>query len=60
VVLNPEHRPPKLTAAAVPAQKGEFFGEKIDLIATKQTRQNEFTAYLTVIRLQCKVRGVRL
>jgi Holliday junction resolvase len=36
--------------------KGEFFGDKVDLIATKQTRQNEFTAYLTIIGVQCKVR----
>jgi hypothetical protein len=37
--------------------KGEFFGDKVDLIATKQTRQNEFTAYLTIVGVQCKVRG---
>jgi Holliday junction resolvase len=36
--------------------KGEFFGERVDLIATKQKRQNEFTAYLTIIGVQCKVR----
>jgi Holliday junction resolvase len=28
--------------------KGEFFGDKVDLIATKQTRENEFTAYRAV------------
>jgi hypothetical protein len=36
--------------------KGEFFGGKVDLIATKQTRQNEFTAYLTIVGVQCRVR----
>lgn len=36
------------------ASKGEVFGMKADLIATKETQQNEKTAYMVVI--QCKVK----
>jgi hypothetical protein len=38
--------------------KGEFFGDRVDLIATKQTRENEFRAYLTIIGVQCRVRRI--
>lgn len=37
--------------------KGEFFDVKVDLIATKHTAYNEFTAYLTIVGIQCKVKG---
>jgi Holliday junction resolvase len=36
--------------------KGEMLEEKVDLIATKLTPQNEFTVYLTLVGCQCKVR----
>lgn len=39
--------------------KGEFLGEKVDLVATKQTQQNEFRVFLTIIGVQCKVKGLR-
>jgi hypothetical protein len=37
--------------------KGNFFGDRVDLVVTKQTRENEFRANLTIIGVQCKVRG---
>jgi Holliday junction resolvase len=39
--------------------KGEFLDDKVDLVATKQTRLNEFTVYLTVVGVQCKVKAQR-
>jgi Holliday junction resolvase len=36
--------------------KGELLDERVDLIATKLTAQNEFKAWLTVLGVQCKVR----
>ena len=38
------------------ASKGEFLNEKIDLVASKITPQNEFKVMLTVVSAQCKVR----
>lgn len=36
--------------------KGELWGQKVDLVATKQERLNEYEVQLTVIGAQCKVR----
>ena len=38
------------------ASKGELLGEKVDLIASKETRLNEFRVLLTLVGIQCKVR----
>jgi len=38
--------------------KGEILEEKVDLVATKRTRQNKFTCFLTIVGVQCKVREV--
>ena len=38
--------------------KGEMLEEKVDLVATKSTRQNRFTCLLTIVGVQCKVREV--
>ena len=35
--------------------KGEVFGMKADLIATKQTPENEKTAIMVIV--QCKLKG---
>lgn len=40
--------------------KGEMIEEKVDLICTKETRENEFTVYLTIIGVQCKVKGKKI
>lgn len=37
--------------------KGELLEEKVDLVATKATRQNKFTCFLTIVGVQCKVKG---
>lgn len=37
--------------------KGELLEEKADLVATKLTSQNEYKAFLTIVGVQCKVRG---
>jgi Holliday junction resolvase len=34
--------------------KGEFFDEKVDLVASKATRENGKTVFLTLIGIQCK------
>lgn len=34
--------------------KGELLEEKVDLVCSKETRQNKFTVFLTVIGVQCK------
>jgi Holliday junction resolvase len=39
--------------------KGEMLEEKVDLVATKLTRENEFKCFLTLIGVQCKVRQRR-
>lgn len=39
--------------------KGELFEEKTDLVATKATRENEFTVYVQVVGFQCKVKRVK-
>lgn len=36
--------------------KGEFCGEKIDLVASKVTPENEYSVYLYLMGAQCKVR----
>lgn len=36
--------------------KGELLDEKVDLVATKLTRENEYVVYLGVIGVQCKVK----
>jgi Holliday junction resolvase len=36
--------------------KGEMLEEKVDLVATKSTRRNRFTCFLTIVGAQCKVR----
>jgi Holliday junction resolvase len=36
--------------------KGEMLEQKVDLVATKRTRQNRFTCFLTIVGVQCKVR----
>ena len=38
------------------ASKGEFLNEKVDLVCSKQTRQNGFTAQLIIVGVQAKVR----
>ncbi|HWR15152.1 MAG TPA: restriction endonuclease [Terriglobales bacterium] len=37
--------------------KGELLDEKVDLVATKLTRDTEYTAFLTVIGVQCKAKA---
>lgn len=37
--------------------KGELLEEKTDLVATKLSKQNEFTAFLQIIGIQCKIRS---
>lgn len=37
--------------------KGMMLEEKVDLICSKETRENEFTVFLTVIGVQCKCKG---
>jgi Holliday junction resolvase len=45
------------------SSKGEFYGEKVDLVATRTTAQNEYKAFVNVypdqqaVAVQCKVRG---
>jgi len=36
--------------------KGELLDEKVDLVATKLTKDNEYKAFLTIIGVQCKAR----
>lgn len=36
--------------------KGECLKEKTDLVCTKETRQNQFKVYLTIVCVQCKVK----
>ena len=36
--------------------KGEMLEEKVDLVATKVTPQTEYTSYLTIVGVQCKVK----
>jgi Holliday junction resolvase len=38
------------------SSKGDFFGEKVDLIATRFSAQTEYTVY--VYGLQCKAKKV--
>lgn len=40
------------------ASKGELLDEKVDLVASKQTRENEFTVFLTIVGVQCKVKKI--
>lgn len=35
--------------------KGELLGEKVDLVASKMTRENEYKVWITLLGLQCKV-----
>lgn len=39
--------------------KGELFGVKVDLVATKEEWLNEYEVQLTVIGAQCKTRRRR-
>ena len=34
--------------------KGEFLSEKVDLVASKETAQTDYTVYLTIVGVQCK------
>lgn len=36
--------------------KGELLEEKVDLVCTKTTRQNEYKVLLTIVGVQCKVK----
>jgi len=36
--------------------KGEMLQEKVDLVATKNTRMNRFQCFLTIVGVQCKVK----
>jgi hypothetical protein len=38
------------------AARASYSEEKVDLVATKATRQNKFACYLTIVGVQCKVR----
>jgi Holliday junction resolvase len=40
--------------------KGELLEEKVDLVATRMTRENEYRVWITLLGLQCKVRRKRL
>jgi Holliday junction resolvase len=37
--------------------KGEMFQEKVDLVATRETRDNKQKVFLTIIGVQCKIRS---
>ena len=39
--------------------KGELFGEKVDLVATKRTRDTAYTVFLYCIGVQCKTKSHR-
>lgn len=39
------------------ASKGEFFGNKVDLVASREGRGNDYRAYIILIGVQCKVRS---
>ena len=41
------------------ASKGEMLGQKVDLVATKETPRNEYTVFLTLIGVQCKIKARR-
>lgn len=41
------------------ASKGELFENKVDLVASRITRENEFKTYLTIVGIQCKVKRRR-
>lgn len=36
--------------------KGEFLDEKVDLVCSRETKQNAFTVRLIVVGVQCKTR----
>lgn len=36
--------------------KGLMLEEKVDLVCTKETALNKFTAFLTIVGVQCKVK----
>jgi Holliday junction resolvase len=38
--------------------KGEMLEEKVDLVCTKETRQNQFRVFLTIVGVQCKVKAI--
>lgn len=37
--------------------KGEMLQEKVDLVCTRETRDNKQKVFLVIIGVQCKVRG---
>jgi Holliday junction resolvase len=39
--------------------KGELFENKVDLVASRITRENEFRTYLTIVGIQCKAKRRR-
>jgi Holliday junction resolvase len=38
--------------------KGALLEEKVDLICTKETSENEFTVFLTIVGVQCKAKRI--
>lgn len=38
--------------------KGELLEEKVDLVCSKETPQNKFTCFLTIVGVQCKCRKI--
>jgi hypothetical protein len=37
--------------------KGEMLEEKVDLVVTKNMRENKFTSFLTIVGVPCKLKG---